>query len=241
MNKMTVHDVSRITGVSIRTLRYYDKMGLLPAAEHTEAGYRLYDSASLERLRQILLFRELEFPLKDIKEILDSPGFDRQKALRQQKELLLMRKEQLERLIALADRMQDDRAADDDFSAFDKARIKEYAERARREWGHTPQYAEYEKKHRTDDMTVLNDMMRIFAEFGGMKSLPPDDEAVRRQTDKLRDQITENFYDCTDDILVSLADMYVNDIRFRKNIDAAGGEGTAEFVRRAVLSVTETE
>ena len=85
---MTVHEVSNLTGVSIRTLHHYDKIGLLPPAEVTEAGYRLYDEASLERLQCILLFKELEFPLKDMKEILDSPDFERNRALEQQITLL---------------------------------------------------------------------------------------------------------------------------------------------------------
>ena len=85
---MTVHEVSRLTGVSIRTLQYYDRIGLLPPAEYTEAGYRLYDDTALETLQQILLFRELEFPLKEIRQIIQSPAFDRRKALEQQVELL---------------------------------------------------------------------------------------------------------------------------------------------------------
>ena len=75
----TVHEVSRLAGVSIRTLQYYDRIGLLHPSGYTEAGYRLYDDTDLERLQHILLFRELEFPLKDIKAILDSPGFDKTK------------------------------------------------------------------------------------------------------------------------------------------------------------------
>ena len=85
---MTVNEVSRLTGLSVRTLQYYDKIGLLPPSGYTEAGYRLYDDTALETLQQILLFRELEFPLKEIKGIIQSPAFDRQKALDQQIELL---------------------------------------------------------------------------------------------------------------------------------------------------------
>ena len=85
---MTVHEVSKLAGVSIRTLQYYDKIGLLHPTGYTDAGYRLYDDADLERLQHILLFRELEFPLKDIREIMNSPDFDRSKALEQQIELL---------------------------------------------------------------------------------------------------------------------------------------------------------
>ena len=99
---MTVNEVSKLTGVSIRTLQYYDTIGLLPPAGYTEAGYRLYDDAAMERLQQILLFRELELPLKEIKRILDSPHFDRNRALEQQIELLTMKKEHLENLILFA-------------------------------------------------------------------------------------------------------------------------------------------
>ena len=102
---MTVKEASRLTGISIRTLQYYDKLGLLPAMR-TESGYRLYDDAALERLQQILLFRELEFPLRDIRTILDNPNFDRRKALRQQIELLTLKKQHLEDLIRLARTLQ---------------------------------------------------------------------------------------------------------------------------------------
>ena len=99
---MTVKEVSRLTGVSIRTLHYYDQIGLLTPSDITESGYRLYDDTALERLSQILLFRELEFPLKDIRRIIDSGNFDRKEALRQQITLLTMKKERLEKLIAFA-------------------------------------------------------------------------------------------------------------------------------------------
>ena len=92
----TVNEVSKLTGVSIRTLQYYDKIGLLKPAEYTESGYRLYDDAALERLQQILLFRELEFPLKDIKDIVTRSDFDKRLALDQQIELLELKKEHIE-------------------------------------------------------------------------------------------------------------------------------------------------
>ena len=99
---MTVNEVSKLTGVSIRTLQYYDTIGLLKPDGYTASGYRLYDDTALERLQQILLFKELEFPLKEIKRIIDAPDFDRDKALSQQIELLTMKKEHLEGLIAFA-------------------------------------------------------------------------------------------------------------------------------------------
>lgn len=88
----TVNEVSRLTGVSIRTLHYYDEIGLLHPTQVTDAGYRLYDDTALEKLQHIMLFRELEFPLKEIKEILNSSDFDRNKALQQQIELLILKK-----------------------------------------------------------------------------------------------------------------------------------------------------
>lgn len=97
----TVHEVSELSGMSIRTLQYYDRIGLLSPADRTDAGYRLYDDIALEKLQQILLFRELQFPLKDIMEIVNRPDFDRSKALEQQIELKL-KKEHIENLIDLA-------------------------------------------------------------------------------------------------------------------------------------------
>ena len=99
---MTVNEVSKLTGVSIRALQYYDKIGLLHPAEYTEAGYRLYDDTALERLQQILLFRELEFSLKEIQSILQSTDFDRDRALDQQICLLTLKKEHIENLITFA-------------------------------------------------------------------------------------------------------------------------------------------
>lgn len=99
---MTVHEVSKLAGVSIRTLQYYDKIGLLHPSKYSDAGYRLYADTDLERLQQILLYRELEFPLKDIKEIMENPDFDRNKAFDQQIALLKLKKEYLENLINYA-------------------------------------------------------------------------------------------------------------------------------------------
>jgi DNA-binding transcriptional MerR regulator len=87
--KLTVSQVSQLSGVSVRTLHHYDQIGLLHPAEVTEAGYRLYGKAELERLQQILFFRELEFPLQDIGRILNSSSFDRNKALDQQIQCLI--------------------------------------------------------------------------------------------------------------------------------------------------------
>ena len=123
----TVHEVSKLSGVSIRALHHYDKIGLLRPAQVTEAGYRLYDDTNLERLQLILLFRELKFSLKEIRVILDSSDHDRTKILEQQVELLKLQKERLENLIDLACGIKMIGVRKLDFSAFDTSKIDEYA------------------------------------------------------------------------------------------------------------------
>ena len=133
----TVNEVSKMTGVSIRTLHYYDQIGLLSPTSVTEAGYRLYDDTALERLQQILLFKELEFPSKEIKEIIDAPDFDRNKALQQQIELLTMKKEHLENLIDFARGLKLLGVRKVDFKVFDTKKIDEYSKRAKKQWEKT--------------------------------------------------------------------------------------------------------
>ena len=116
----TVNEVSKLTGVSIRTLQYYDSIGLLKPTEYTEVGYCLYDEEALERLQQILLFRELEFPLKEIKDIIYNPKFNKEKVLEQQIELLVLKKEHIENLIDFARRIKTMGVNKTDFKVFDK-------------------------------------------------------------------------------------------------------------------------
>lgn len=117
----TVRELSRRTGVSVRTLHYYDEVGLLPPTGKSEAGYRLYDETALERLRQILLFREFDLPLKDIRAVLENPALNREELLRMQRELLTAKKARLERLIAGIDRILGGDAMD--FSLFSREEI----------------------------------------------------------------------------------------------------------------------
>ena len=135
---MTVHEVSKLAGVSIRTLQYYDKIGLLHPTGYTDAGYRLYDDTDLERLQHILLFRELEFPLKDIRDILNSPGFDRSRALEQQIELLRLKKEHIENLMNFALGIKMMGVKHMDFKAFDRSKLDEYSRQAKELYGNTP-------------------------------------------------------------------------------------------------------
>ena len=235
---MTVNEVSKRTGVSIRTLQYYDKIGLLRAAGRTEAGYRLYDDAALERLQQILLFRELEFPLKDIQKIVENPAFDRQKALEQQITLLTLKKQHLEDLIGLAQKIRSTGGMVMDFTAFDVQKIKKYTEQAKKEWGETPEYKEFEEKtaHKTEKEVkdMSSQLMDIVAAFGGMQSKDPADSEVQAQVKKLQEFITEHYYNCSKVILNQLGQMYGAGGAFTENINAAGGAGAAAFAQKAL-------
>ena len=235
---MTVNEVSKLTGVSIRTLQYYDKIGLLHPTKYTEAGYRLYDDAALEILQQILLFRELEFPLKDIKEIISRPDFDRSKALGQQIELLKLKKEHLENLIDLAIGMKAVGVKQLTFKAFDTRKIDEYAAQAKASWGTTPAYKEYEEKSKgrtkEDNQKIHQGMIDIFAAFGKIREKDPASEEAQAMVKKLQDYITEYMYTCTKEILSGLGKMYAGGGDFTTNIDSMGGEGTAEFTHQAI-------
>ena len=235
---MTVNDVSKLTGVSVRTLQYYDRIGLLKPSAYTESGYRLYDDTALERLQQILLFKELEFSLKEISRIIDAPDFDRNKALEQQIQLLTMKKEHLENLIDFARGIKLLGVRKMDFTVFDTNKIDEYAKRAKEQWGKTEAYKEFEEKSKDltdkDQQNVANELMQLFTEFGQMLSSDPSDEKVQLQVKKLQDYITEHFYNCTNEILLGLGKMYSGGGEFTENIDRAGGAGTAEFVTKAI-------
>ena len=225
---MTVKEVSNLTGVSIRTLQYYDKIGLLHPAHRTQAGYRLYDDAALERLQQILLFRELEFSLEDIRKILKNPEFDREKALEQQITLLTLKKQHLEKLIALAEKIRTTGGNVMDFNA----------ERAKKEWGETTEYQEFEAKNarrtQKESDNINEQLMGLVAAFGTLQTRGPADPTVQAQVKKLQDFITENYYTCTKPILYQLGQMYGAGGGFTENINASGGEGAAEFAQKAI-------
>lgn len=235
---MTVKEVSDLTGVSIRTLHYYDQLGLLAAAGHTDSGYRLYDDAALERLQQILLFRELEFPLKDIQRILTNSAFDRRKALAQQIELLTLKKQHLESLISLAQKTLTTGGTYMDFTAFDTQKIQEYTRQAKQQWGATSAYKEFEQKtaHQTaqEAADMGSRLMEILAVFGGMQHKSPAAPAVQTQVKALQAFITEHYYTCTKEIFAQLGQMYGAGGAFTENINAAGGPGTAEFAAKAI-------
>ena len=235
---MTVNEVSKLTGVSVRTLQYYDKIGLLSPAAYTESGYRMYDEACLERLHHILLFKELQFSLKEIKKIINSSDFNRNRALEQQIELLTMKKEHLENLILFARGIYGLGVRYMDFSVFDTKKMDEYAKQAKENWGKTDAYKEFEEKHKNysekDDRRLQVEFMNLFVEFGKMMDLEADSDEVQKQVKKMQDFITKHFYTCTDKILAGLGRMYSGGGSMTENIDAAGGKGTANFSAEAI-------
>lgn len=235
---MTIREVSRLAGVSVRTLQYYDKIGLLHPSRYSDTGYRLYEDTALEQLQQILLFRELGFPLKDIKNIIQSPDFDRNKALDQQITLLKLKKDHLENLINLAEGIKLLGVKYMDFSAFDRSKLDEYAAQAKAAWGNSQAYKEYAEKakNRTpeEDQILAEQCMLIFREFAKIKDTDSSSEAARALVIKLQSFFTEHFYQCTDPVLSGLGRMYAGGGDFTKGIDEYAGEGTAVFVNEAI-------
>lgn len=235
----TVNKVCKLTGVSARTLHHYDAIGLLKPSTVTDAGYRLYDDADLERLGQIMLFKELGFSLQEIREILDNPEFDREKALDQQIELLSLKKRRIENIISFAEQIKRTGVYQMDFNVFDQEKIEKYKAEAKKAWGDTEAYWEYEKKaadYSEEKQKMLAEaLMELFKEFGTIRDLSPSDPDAQQQVKKLQDFITANYYTCTKQILAGLGQMYSAGGEMTDHIDAAGGKGTAGFAAKAIL------
>ena len=239
----TVKDVSKLTGVSVRTLHYYDAIGLLTPTKVTDAGYRMYDDTALSRLQSILLFRELQFPLKEIKEFLDSPNFNQEETIAQQIKLLELQYKHIGELISFAREIQTKGVKTMNFEVFDTNEIEQYKAEVKSKWGNSKAYQEYEQRvvshSEHNDSKFVNEIMSLFTDLGAMKQLPPTDKAVQEKIAALQAYINENFYTCSNDILKELGEMYVCDDRFKKNIDRFGGEGTAKFVSEAIFVYCE--
>lgn len=237
---MHISELAKLTGVSIRTLHYYDEIGLLkPAFVNEQNGYRDYDEKSLERMAEILFYREIDFPLKSILQILSSPDYDKTLAIRRQKELLTLKKQRLERLISVLDNAEKGEIS---MSVFDKNEYetarRQYAEEAKQRWGGTDAYKESEQKtaEYSDDKwdDVNAGLNAVFADFALIKdSETPESEAAQTIVKRLQNYITCNFYTCTKEILAGLGQMYTADERFKANIDK-NGKGTADFVSEAI-------
>ena len=207
---MKISEVAKLSGVTVRTLHYYDEIGLLKPSDITEAGYRVYSNKDLETLQQILFFRELDFPLNEIKEIMTNPNYNKNEALNKHKEF--------------------------DNSKIEENKRK-YSEEVKNRWGNTDAYKEYEKKTSSYDKnswtTINEEMIEILKEFADNSNEDPNSHIVQSLVEKWRAYITSNFYNCTKEILSGLGLMYIGDERFKENIDKYG-EGTAEFMVKAI-------
>lgn len=239
MNK-TVNEVARFANVSVRTLHYYDEIGLLRPSALTDSGYRLYDEQALERLQQILFFRELDFPLDEIKRILENPSFNRRRALENHRSLLLLKRKRLDALIGLVDdNLKGEKNMS--FQEFDRTEIentqKQYAEEARERWGGTEAYTESTKRtsnyKKEDWARITAESEAIFNAFAQHLGESPASPAVQQLVGDWQSHITTNYYRCTKEILAGLGQMYTADERFTKNIDKHG-EGTALLMTEAI-------
>ena len=232
----TVREVSRITGVSVRTLHHYDAIGLLKPAKVTEAGYRLYDDAALGRLQTILLFRELQFPLKEIRDLLDTPDFDPMAALDDQIRLLQLRREHLDRLIDHARQIQKTGVMNMDFKAYDTKKLDTYAAEAKKRWGHTDAWRESQEKQKTQSQEVsdADGLMDIFRRLGAFRTSDPAAPEAQELIRELQQYICDHYYNCTNQILMGLGQMYAAGDEMNENIDRSGGPGTGDFARRAI-------
>lgn len=238
---LSIGELAAQAHVTIRTLRHYDRIGLLKPCQVTEAGYRQYDESALERLYIIRLYRELEFSLTDIQRILDAPDFDPIDALDKQITLLTMRREHIDNLILMARGLKMTGVKHMDFSAFDTRKIDDYAAQAKAAWNKTEAWQEYEARGKTaaDNQRAGEMLMEMIASFGKRRNIDPACAEAQVMVQQLRDHITANFYTCTVPILRSLADMYDGGGDFTRNIDKAGGQGTAAFLAKAIRIYAE--
>ena len=235
--KMQIKEFADFTGVSVRTLHYYDEIGLLrPAFVDRDTGYRFYDEKSFHRMQEILFYRELDFSLKSIGEILSSPNYDKNKALNEQKHLLTLKKERLERLISA---IEDAVKGENVMKAFDNSEFEKHKAEAKEKWGKTDAYKEHAERTQNYSKQKWNDlaegMDHIMAAFAlcMRKGENPDSIEAQNLVKMLQNHITENYYVCTNEILFGLGQMYVADERFRNNIDKHA-DGTAAFICEAI-------
>lgn len=235
---MKVKDVSKLTGVSVRTLHHYDAIGLLTPDALTEAGYRLYSDENLSKLQQILFFRELGFPLKKIKELLDSPSFDRQEAFEMQRKMLIEKRNQLEGMIETIEKtIQHGKGAyqmtnAEKFKGFDFSK-NPYEQEARERWGDKA-VDESNKKVAQFGPEYGEEMNRIYFKLAELRHISPESDEAQAAIGEWFDFLNKmGSYSL--EAFEGLGEMYVADERFTKNIDQFG-EGLAVFMRDAMTA-----
>ena len=245
----TVGETAKAAKVSVRTLHHYDEIGLLTPSERSESGYRLYSMADLERLMQVLLFRELGFALDDIRRIMLDPGYDRREALRAQKALLAEKARRTEAMLSAIDAaletmdggttMTKEEMTDMFGELFDGFDPAEYEAEVEEKWGETDAYKQSmtrtKRYTKADWAQIKAEADANTAEFLRLMDegkAPDSSEAFAAAAEK-HAQLERWFYDAPLEMFANLSNMWVNDVRFKKNIDKAG-EGMAEYQRAAV-------
>ncbi|QUI22597.1 MerR family transcriptional regulator [Vallitalea pronyensis] len=242
-----VKEVADMVGITIRMLHHYDKIGLLKPQSVNAAGYRLYSDSDLERLQQVLFFKELDFSLNQIKELLDDPGFDRHKALKSHRQLLLEKKKRLESIIKTVDRTIQavqggtTMKTKEMFDGFDmrdiEAHKEKYAKEVEEKYGHSDAYKECAKKtasYKSEQWKEIKEKnTAIFDKIVSLMDKGPADAEVQEAVGAYRQYITDYFYTCTPEIFRGLGDMYITDQRFTKNLNKHG-EGFAAFMKEAM-------
>ncbi len=242
---MNVGQVAAAAGVTVRTLHHWDAVGLLVPSGRTAAGYRTYAPGDLERLRQVLTYRELGFSLEDVRRLLDDPEVDALEHLRRQQELLADRIARLQSVAALVSRAVEARSMGIELDPHELREVfgdedpTQHAEQARVRWGDTGAYLQshartssYSKQDWLEVRAEGEDVERRFAEALAA-GLPADDPAVTAIAEDHRQHISRRFYDCGPELHASLADVYVDDERFAAHYDRRAA-GLAQCVHDAV-------
>lgn len=239
--KKSISEMAKLSGVSVRTLHYYDEIGLLkPSEVISETGYRYYDEESIMKLQQILFYRELDFPLKEIEKLMNTSEYNKEEALVRQKTLLELKRKRLNQLIGLLDaNLKGDYTMS--FEVFDTTEIEEtkkkYAQEAERKWGNTAAYKQSQKKTaeygKADWEKVSDEMDALLQQFADHIGENPENEAVQSLVGQWQQYITDTYYDCTKEILAGLGAMYIADERFTKNMDKFGA-GTTKLMSEAI-------
>ena len=242
---MNVGQVAAAAGVSVRTLHHWDAVGLLVPSGRTASGYRSYAPGDVERLRQVLTYRELGFSLEDVRRLLDDPAVDALDHLRRQQESLADRIARLQSVAALVSRAVEARSMGIELDPHELREVfgdedpTQHVEEARERWGDTDAYAQshartssYSKADWLEVRAEGEDVERRFADALAA-GLPADDPRVTAVAEDHRQHISRRFYDCSPQMHASLADTYVADERFAAHYDRRAA-GLAQYVHDAV-------
>ena len=243
----SVGQVARFAGVTVRTLHHYDDIGLLVPGERSHAGHRRYNDADLDRLQQILFYRELGFPLDEVAALLDDPDTDPQEHLRRQHELLTARIEKLQKMAAAVEHAMEARkmginlTPEERFEVFGDKDPEQYAEEVEQRWGDTELYAESQRraaqytkedwKRLQEEVNDWSDRYAALVEAGE----PPAGEAAMDLAEEHRQHLGRWFFECSYELHRCFGQMYVSDERFKAYYDSMG-PGLAEHLRDAITA-----